>query len=240
MYKVQKYTSCSCSLWVSYAGISQNTTSPYSIFGPGEIQQKGFGKMQGMNGAGLALKSGSFLNNLNPASYTGLDSLHYIYTVGLEGKFSNFSQRNNKNNDVTANFKYFAIGFRVDDWWYTSFGLTPFTNVGYDITTESYIEGKDQTYKSQYVGSGGISQAYFSNAFKLTKNLSVGVNSSYMFGSVIQDQTIEKGSFSSSTYTIKRTDYLQSFYFDYGLQYAFKVKNLDASFGATYAQKTKP
>lgn len=220
---------------IGYSGRTQNTTSPYSIFGPGEIQQKGFGKLQGMGGVGIGLKSGNFLNNLNPASYTGLDSLHYIYSVGVESKFSNFNQQGKSKNDVTANFKYFALGFRIDDWWFASMGLTPFTNVGYDIITQSYVEGANSTYHSEYVGTGGISQVYFSNAFKLTKNLSVGINSSYMFGSIIQEESVSQQVLFTN-YKFIRTDYLKSLYFDYGLQYSFKLKNLDYTFGAIYSQ----
>ncbi len=221
---------------ICFISKGQNTTSPYSIFGPGEIQAKGFGKLKGMGSAGLALKSKYYLNNLNPASYTGIDSLHYIYTAGVEGKFSLFEQQNKTKSDVAANIKYLALGFRVDKWWFTSIGLIPFTNVGFEIITQNYIEGSSERYISQHTGSGGINQVYWANAFKLTKNLSVGINSSYMFGSVIHDEIVSQPVL-NSTYLVSRKDYLNSLYFDYGLQYSFKVKNIDYSLGLVYSQK---
>ena len=236
MFKYKIYFLVSFLVLTFYAS-SQNTTSPYSIFGPGEIQQKGFGKIQGMGGAGIALQSGTFLNNLNPASYSGIDSLHYIYSAGLEAKLSNFRQKNDSRNDMTANFKYFALGFRIDKLWAASIGLTPYTNVGYDISSASFVEGTNSQYLSTYVGSGGISQAYIANAFKFG-NLSLGINTSYMFGSVIQEETLTEQVISpNSVYTIIRTDYLKSFYFDYGLQYSFKIEDVNYAFGATFSQK---
>ena len=57
---------------------AQNTVSPYSMFGPGEIQPRGFGRSQAMGGAGITLKSDSHLNNVNPASYAWMDTFRII------------------------------------------------------------------------------------------------------------------------------------------------------------------
>jgi RAB protein geranylgeranyltransferase component A len=44
-------------IFSGYFASSQNTVSPYSIFGAGELQHKGFGRSQAMGGAGIALRS---------------------------------------------------------------------------------------------------------------------------------------------------------------------------------------
>lgn len=226
------------SVFISITGFSQNTRSPYSIFGPGELQPKGFGKNLGMGGTGIGMPSGNFINNINPASYSGLDSLHFIYEVGFEGKYSSFKSQNNKLNDHTFNFKYIAMGFRVNKWWAASFGITPFSNVGYTITTSSYMEGVNDIFYSSYEGSGGINQIYWGNAFKLGK-LSLGANASYLFGSIIQDELIVQPNNLISSFIMERTDYLKSFYVDYGLQYSFKRKNLDYTIGAIYSNEQR-
>ncbi len=215
---------------------AQNTVSPYSIFGPGEIQPKGFGRSIGMGRAGIALKSDIQLNNLNPASYTGIDSLHFIFEVGIDGKFSQFESKGKKSSGFNANMQYIACGFPVTRWWANSFGISPYSSIGYNITTQNYIEGSDLKYISQFKGSGGITLGYWANAFRITKNLSVGVNSSFIFGPLTQEEYIYQSDLNAS-YIITKNDYLHSFYFDYGLQYMFRIKKLDFGAGITYANR---
>ncbi len=223
-------------LFISNFCNAQNTNSPYSIFGPGEIQNRGFGVSTAMGGAGIALKSGSHLNSLNPASYLGIDSLHFVSEMGVEGQMSDISSNRNSDTRYTGNIKYLALGFRYNSWLAGSIGVAPFSNVGYNIAKENFIEGSNSTYTSTFIGSGGISQFYFSNAIRLTKHLSVGINSSYMFGSLIQDETINQTDIVPQM-TINRQDFLKSLYFDYGIQYSFKIKKIDYSLGVTYSNQ---
>ena len=217
-------------------GLSQNTRSPYSIFGPGELQAKGFGKNMGMGGTGIGMPSGNFINNINPASYSGFDSIRFVYELGFEGKYSNFKSQGDKLNDHTFNFKYVAMGFRVTDWWATSLGIAPFSNVGYTIVSSKYIEGVNDKFYSSFEGSGGINHLYWGNAVKFG-NFSFGAHASYLFGSITQDELIVQPNDLFSSFIMERTDYMKSFYFDYGMQYSFKIKNWDYTLGAIYSNK---
>lgn len=214
-------------------GMAQNTVSPYSVFGPGEIQDRGFSVSDGMGGAGIALKSGNYLNNLNPASYVGMDSLRIISEFGLAAKAYNMRTDNESQRGFTGNLSYLGLGFRYTSWMAGSFGVVPFSTINYNITKKGYVEGTDSPYYSTYTGSGGISQFYFGNAIKLGKHLSLGVNVSYMFGSLIQDENIT-GSLVPQL-QVNRNDHLRSFYFDYGIQYSFKTTKKEFSLGATFA-----
>ena len=214
----------------------QNTISPYSIFGPGEIQNRGFGASLGLGGAGIAMKSGSSLNNLNPASYIGIDSSRIIAEFGLESKFYNLKTKNDEQSGYTGNFNYLALGFRINKWMSSSLGIVPFSTIGYSLEKESYIEGIDATYTSVYTGSGGITQFYIGNAFKLSKNLSIGINASYMFGPLTQDENIAQTSYVPEL-QITRQDFLRSVYFDYGLLYSFLKNKTNYSFGLTFSNK---
>lgn len=225
-------------LAISLAGFGQNTISPYSIFGPGEIQNRGFTRANGMGGAGIALKSGENLNNLNPASLIGIDSLHFISEIGAETKFTRLSSNGHSDQGLTGNLKYLAIGFRYTKWLAGSLGVTPFSHVGYNITKKNNVEGTSSTYTSTYIGSGGISQFYYTNSLKISKNLSVGLNTSFMFGSLTQNENITATDIVPQ-YQITRMDYMKSFYFDYGLQYSFKTKKLDYSLGVVYSNRQK-
>jgi hypothetical protein len=214
----------------------QNTVSPYSIFGPGEIQNKGFGTNKGMGGAGIALESGNYLNNLNPASYAGMDSLRLIVELGLEGKAYGINTSKDSYSGFNANLAYLALGFKYTPWLAGSFGVVPFSSIGYSIDRINYVEGLNQPYTSNYVGSGGISQFYFSNAARLGKHLSLGATVSYMFGSLIQEENLEQTEVVPDI-MIERKDYLRSVYFDFGLQYKFNTQRQTYSMGVTYAFK---
>lgn len=226
------------SIFICFTGFGQNTRSPYSIFGPGELQSKSFGRGMAMGGIGIGVNSGSYINMVNPASYSGFDSLKFVYEMGFEGKYSRFKSQGNRLNDHTFNFKYIAFGFRVTDWWATSIGISPFTNVGYSITTSTYIDGSHDKFYSLYEGSGGINYASLGNAVKLG-NFSLGVNSSYLFGSITQDELITQPNNIISSFIMQRTDYLHSFYFDYGAQYSFKMKEWNYTLGAIYSNEQK-
>jgi len=221
------------SLFIFIYGYGQNTNSPYSMFGPGELQQKGFGKNIAMGGTGIGMPSTNFINNINPASYSGFDSLRFIYELGGEYKYSQLESQGNKRIDKTFNFKYVTVGFRVCDWLATSWGVTPFSNVGYSIVTSSYAEGTSSKFYSYYEGSGGINQVYSGNAIKID-NLSIGVHVAYLFGSIIQDETVIQPDDIFSSFVMDRTHYLNSFFCDFGAQYSFKRKKWNYTLGAIY------
>ncbi|QGY45659.1 hypothetical protein GM418_18880 [Maribellus comscasis] len=223
-------------LFISIYVGGQTTVSPYSIFGPGELQNKGFSRSSSMGGSGIALKSGNNLNNINPASYTGIDSLRLIFEFGVKGKYYDLSSSGESNTGYTGNFNYMALGWRYTNWFAGSIGVVPFSSVGYSVSKTNYVEGKNEQFISEYVGSGGISQAYFGNAIKINKNLSIGINASYLFGSLTQEENLIATGVVPS-YQIVRQDFLKSFYFDYGIQYSFPVRKWNYSLGVTFSNQ---
>jgi hypothetical protein len=220
-----------------FAG-AQTSVSPYSVFGPGELQNKGFSRAGSMGGTGIALKSGGSLNNINPASYTGIDSLRLIFEFGVKGKLYNLNSSGKSHTGYTGNFNYLALGWRYTPWLAGSIGVVPFSSVGYSVAKENYVQGMNEKYISEYVGSGGISQAYFGNAVKIGRNLSLGINASYLFGSLTQNENLI-GTEVVPSYQIVRQDFMKSFYFEYGMQYSFKIKKWNYLLGVTYSNKQK-
>lgn len=65
--------------------LAQNqTTSPYSFFGIGDVNDQVNIRTFGMGGANLAVRSNMYINFSNPASYTGIDSLSFVAGVGIQ------------------------------------------------------------------------------------------------------------------------------------------------------------
>ncbi len=137
----------------------------------------------------------------------------------------------NKNNQTSnyTSLAYLKFGFPVTKWWGSSFGLLPYSNVGYNISTNDYLQNIGNVNYT-YEGQGGINRVYLGNAFKLIDStLSIGVNASYLFGTL---DNINTAVFVDSLYyfDIRTTNsrIVSGFLFSYGAQYQTKFKRNEA------------
>jgi hypothetical protein len=208
---------------------AQVTTSPYSMFGLGIPEEQSTGYSKSMGGTGIGFMSDQYINMQNPASYSGLDSLLTIFEIGVFGKYTNYSTSQESQALVNANLKYITMGFRVTPWLATSFGFSPYSSVGYDINAKSPLGGSILTYDKTYSGEGGVNQIYLGGSVKVFKNLSVGVNASYLFGNITHSEAS-----TSLSYTLKDVTYVSNLNFKYGLNYHFDIKKSNFCIGLIY------
>ena len=214
--------------------LAQTTSSPYSVFGLGYLEGNSLGPSKAMGGTGIAFPSDRSINLLNPASYSGIDSLVSIFEVGLFGKYTNYRSNTENQSLVNSNMKYVVMGFRITPWLSTSFGFAPYSSIGYNINTKGFIEGSNQLYSKKFEGEGGINQVYLGAAVKLIPNLSLGINASYLFGNITHTESSQ-----TYYYSLQDVTYLSNITFNYGLDYRFSVKNTYFSLGLIYrAPKT--
>ena len=115
------------------------TNSPYSQYGLGVLSDQTSGFNRGMNGVGLGFHEHNQVNYLNPASYSNIDSLSFILDAGISGQITNFNENGVKKNAKNANFEYVVAGLRVAKHVGVSFGILPFTNVGYNYTSTGKV-----------------------------------------------------------------------------------------------------
>ena len=115
------------------------TNSPYSQYGLGILSDQTAGFNRGMNGLGLGFHEHNQINYLNPASYSAIDSLSFIFDAGISGQITNFEENGVKKNANNANFEYVVAGFRAAKHLGVSFGVLPFTNVGYTYTSKEKL-----------------------------------------------------------------------------------------------------
>ena len=217
--------------------IAQNlTSSPYSVFGIGEINTYSSSRHVAMGNTGIGLKSEVGLNNINPASYSNIDSSFFIYEIGVLGKYSSFATETGNQDQVLGNLCYLSMGFRAKSWWGLSIGLKPFSSKGYEISTNNYMKNDNSTYQSLYNGSGGINQVYMGNSFKILKNVSLGLNLSYLFGSLDEDEDIYFDS-DIADYTISDQVHVKGFYLDYGFLIDLPMNKYTWTIGAVYGHK---
>ena len=76
------------------------TNSPYSQYGLGILSEQSSGFNRGMNGLGLGFHEHNQVNYLNPASYSAIDSLTFIFDAGISGQITNFSENGTKLNAI--------------------------------------------------------------------------------------------------------------------------------------------
>jgi len=199
-------------------------SSPYSIFGIGNLYGVSSQMNMAIGGASTAFSSPYFINPANPASYMAFDTNSFVFDAAFNLRSGTIktTQESQKTRFGTLSNLYF--GFPVTKWWRTSLGLMPYSNVGYEMQGNQVVENIGEIV-TDYKGSGGLNKAYFGNAFSPIKNLSVGVNISYLFGNIVKQRTVtfpDSGTFANSMN--KSTAKLQKINFDMGLIYRKNLK----------------
>jgi hypothetical protein len=169
-------------------GFSQeNTSSPYSYYGLGDVRFRGTHDARAMGGLNITGDSIA-LNLQNPASYSRL----HLTTFAVGGS-TNF---NNLNNDTTTeqaqrtSLDYLAVGVPMGKFG-ASFGLIPYSAVGYKINFRTTDENNILRNR-QLLGDGNVNNFYVGGAYSFNKNLSFGINIEYNFGIInnVSKQTL--------------------------------------------------
>ncbi|MBQ8711676.1 MAG: hypothetical protein IJ551_02455 [Prevotella sp.] len=193
------------------------TKSPYSQFGVGVLSDASQSMNRGMNGVGYGLRQGNQVNTLNPASYSSIDSLTMLFDMGMSGQFTQFKEGGAKRNASMASFEYVVGSFRAWKNVGVSFGVLPYSSVGYDYQSVSR-DAVTGTLTESYTGSGGLHQVFLGVGWRLLKPLSVGVNAGYLWGSI--DRTVApSSSVASNTLTKTYNTTINNYKVDFGVQW---------------------
>jgi hypothetical protein len=204
---------------------AQNLTkSPYSVVGIGDMMFLGTARQAALGGTGQSLNDSFEINNLNPASYSGLK-----YTV-FEGAY--LTSRGAISNSIASSivniysFSYFMLGFPISQKRGIGFaaGLQPYSSMGYDLTV--FTPNQNVPYNTELLGRGGLTRAFSGIAFRLFKGFSVGANMSYLFGQTRQLQTLNSTA-GDAYYSINKQSItsIGDFQFQGGAQYSFSLNS---------------
>jgi hypothetical protein len=222
---------------------AQNNTSPYSIIGIGDIEKSYFDRTSGMGHAGVALSSPRFFYQSNPASIAALDEHFFYFEVSGRYKGVSYSGQavndpsNSQSSDIQFKKAVFAIKPRPH--WALSVGLVPYSTSNYSFYATRSVQGSNLTADAYYQGSGGVNQFYFTNSFNIGKNFHIGLQASYLFGQLLEEETLSQGITDSTLYT-RRNIYIGNPMLKLGFQYKLNLsKNLNVSIGGTASNKTK-
>ena len=238
-----KHTLCALLLtMVTGMAIAQNNTnSPYTRYGYGDLSDQSFGNSKAMGGIAFGLRDGAQINPLNPASYTAIDSLTFIFEGGVSLQNMNISGGGVKLNAKNSSFDYLAMQFRLHPRVAMSIGLLPFSNVGYSVSESNEATETSPYSTKSLTGEGGLHQLYVGAGVKVLKNLSVGVNASYFWGDITRSLTqLYPNTASAYSYIRQNAVSVSDYKLDFGLQYTQEFnKKHSATIGAVYSPKHK-
>ncbi|MCF0181350.1 MAG: hypothetical protein HUK11_03750 [Muribaculaceae bacterium] len=206
------------------------TTTPYSKVGYGLLSDNASGIQRSMGGVGYAMQDGRIINAMNPASYSQVDSLTFLWDMGLTLTNVWSKEDDHKGHGMGGGLDYITAQFKLGKHIGGSFGLIPYSSVGYSFG--SAISGGTE-YRT---GSGGLNQLYLGAGWEMFKNFSLGANIAYLFGKATNNNTVQVET--GSTALFQRIIQVRDFNIVAGLQYAIPIgKESKVIVGVTYSPK---
>ena len=228
----------------SYAQ-TNGSNSSYSRYGLGTLDDQSQGFNKGMSGLAIGQRAGNRVNMTNPASYSSVDSLSFIFDMGMSLQNGIFKSGNNRINAYNTSLDYINAAFRIAPKLGVSFGFVPYSSIGYNYT-ESNSEydpttGYTNTSTVTYYGDGGIHELYIGAGWEPVKGLSIGVNIAYLWGNyyhtLTQSLSANNNSSSLNSNTLNRqyNADISTYKADFGLQYNIAAgKNNQITLGAIF------
>ena len=202
------------------------STSPYSQYGLGDLKGSLLPQNRAMGGLSMGIRKPGLYDNINlanPASYSTLELTTFDVGASMDLRKLSKSGISGKR-QVNSTLSHLTFGVPVNKFSAISFGLVPYSDLGYQFTNSGVVDTNKVDYI--YGGEGGMSKAYMGYGFRVNKNLSLGFNVGYLFGSLKQTRAFE---FSNDlTAFNSRTQYNHSvggFSYDYGLQYSANISD---------------
>ena len=206
------------------------TSSPYSRFGLGDLQGDAFPVFNSLGGGVTALSSSNSVNPSNPASYTSFRANSFLFSTGGLHKTTQIESSTDKQVANNSAFSHLTIAFPISSKLGASFGMLPFSNIGYTLNARDTLVSADMIY----TGDGGLSKIYFGGAYEPFKGFSVGMNASYLFGGLNRRKKLDYDDESFFDSRSNSSINLKGYYYELGLMYKKELANdKELSFGLT-------
>lgn len=219
----------------------QGTNSPYSFYGLGSLKFKGTVENQSMGG--LSVYSDSIHINLrNPASYAGTNLAFYNnesrpvkFSIGTSFSSTTLETTTASDEYGSSSISYLAVALPIKKFG-IGFGVLPYTSVGYKLQSLN----DEDLLQYRYRGEGGLNRTFFGLGYQLSKNLKIGLDVQYNFGSILNTSvafgyTDQGLPLQYQSREEKRSE-LGGFSYNFGIAYKKNIgKSLEMMFAATYS-----
>lgn len=213
---------------------SQTVTSPYSIIGVGDVENRNTGRTAGMASVSAAMRTTFNINTLNPASITAMPLHLFLFEVAGKGRSSRFRQPGVDTISKASTdfaFKRVSLAFKATKNMAFGLGLQPFSTTNYSFSSILSVGAGTaaDVYERTVTGIGSMQELYFTQAYEFGKqddlrrhdsvgHLSLGYTFSYLFGSVHQDLNYYNPFFNLNV-TKQNSSYLRNPRLKFGAQY---------------------
>lgn len=208
--------------------------SPYSYVGMGELDEGHSSSNIMMSGLGVSNSNGIYSSVINPALLAR--NRYTSFEVGVNTEYKNLQDYRQRQSVFGGNYQSINITLPGSSRWTFAIGLRPYSSVQYD--TKSYrrlnLLGLDSLIYS-FSGVGNVNKLSFSNGFRISKEVYLGLEMDYLFGNIIRNvstQNLSDGQY----YKVQlenRNDY-SDFTFKAGVAYRHAIrKDLYLNVGAT-------
>lgn len=153
----------------------ENTASPYSFFGVGDEQFKGTTENRSMGGLNV-LQDSTHVNLYNPATLAGLKNT--VFTLGATYNSTTLTSSINQGKASSGILNYAVLAFPMGKFS-MGMGIMPYSSVGFRLEQEV-----SSTTTKKYGGSGGVNKIFISSGYKITPELSAGLELTHYFGNI--------------------------------------------------------
>ena len=209
-----------------------SSNSPYSQFGLGQLSEPLLPQTRSMGGIAAGIRRPGTYSNINlanPASYSAIKIT--TLDIGIFTGITSLSNGSAKENSFTGSLNHLAFAVPVNQSSALSFGLLPYSTIGYRSRSTSNIDTVVNDHV--YSGDGGISKAYIGYGYQIGKHFSLGANLSYLFGKLERSESSEfpndpvaKNAKNTNTRSVGGLS------FDYGAQFFSNInKNVKLTLG---------
>lgn len=213
------------------------SNSPYGRYGYGLLSNQSPGASEAMGGISYGLRRSQQVNPGNPASYSKLDSLTFIFDLGVSAHYATYSDGINKQNFFNGNLDYIAMQFPLFRKMGASIGLLPYSKVGYNYGQTRSLS--DIVYEEVFRGTGGLSQIYAGIAYEPIRYFSVGANVSYLFGNFSYTSVSVPRTATGATIGEEKKRYsIRDLKYDIGAQFTYPIDRVSSvTVGAVFSPK---
>lgn len=213
---------------------AQETNSPFSFLGIGEVYNGGTAVNSMSGGLGVASANGIYVNTLNPAMLAR--NRYTVFEMGVNTEIKAMQDNRQRSNTYNGTLGPVILALPASPRWTLALGLMPYSSVNYKTVTSKKLNviGTDSSTLT-YNGEGGLNKAIISNGVRITKNMYLGLETSYLFGVINRDITTQNLT-DGQNYQVRRADRTNYSSVHFKLGYAWRPKiskEYFLNFGAT-------
>ncbi len=228
-------------------GDAYGAYSPYSVFGMGDLSKQTTAYSRGMGGVGVATRNRRYINVMNPAALSAIDSSSFMADIGIVENNKIFRQGHGANKirsgNNTFNMNDFVIAFPVYKSFCLMAGILPFSDMGYDFysrETNENVIGNTSPITNVYYGEGSTYDIVFGGGVAVSHRFSVGAQMDYYFGTLDRVGEVVFYDAAYQDVTAGSQMVVRGITGKLGVQYDQPLgRNLHLTIGATYRFRAK-